>query len=98
MPWKGAGDAGRRVWGREPCGVAGALAWGSAPGLIKVGVAEPGRGGGPGPRSSPESVVRVRGSWDRNARPRWGPASEDRVPERSERGAPCALDRVPEAR
>lgn len=40
----------------------------------------------------------VRGSWDRNARPRWGPASEDRVPERSKRGAPCAPDRVPEAR
>ena len=74
---KGAGDARGRVWGWETRRTAGALALGSAPGLTKVGVAEPWRGPGPGPRSSPGRTVQGRGRRDRHSRPRRGPASED---------------------
>lgn len=45
--------------------------------LSKVGLAEPWRVLGPGPRSGPGLVVQGRGGWNLHPRPRWGPASED---------------------
>lgn len=89
-----------RGWGRPGKGLgAGALrdsqcsALGSAPALTKVGVAEPWRRRGQVAKSSSGRTAPGRGGRDRNPRPRWGLASENRVRERSELGAPCGLHR-----
>lgn len=75
VPWKGTPRG--KPWSQEPCRTAGALVLESATGLSKVGLAEPWRVLGPGPRSGPGLVVQGRGGWNLHPRPRWGPASED---------------------